>query len=215
VAMFCRYDEAGHFLYMFLLGAYAQRFQEVVMHVLPRWLRGGRLPTLGLAAMVLPGFWTLEHHPGADASISLGAVALVLWLARPSRGAARWSWPWRALRGCGQVAYSFYLCHFVVLYAVAWSAQGWLPGALLVTAPLAVLVGVAAVALPMAMLLALALYAGVERPSSRLGRRVARWIVGRRGAAGVPQPAPRRGSFSIRARKASTRRPDDGSPEGR
>ena len=180
VAPFCRYDGAGHFLYIFLLGVYGGVFRAELDAVVRRWGIGRQPRVLVcIAALCVPGFVTLEHHPLADLSMALGALVLILVIVEERPAGACWAMPpaWRALvLHCGALSYSFYLCHFIVMYLLAWTVSAHVPQAVLSEWPLPVMLGVLAVALGPATLLALAVHRGIERPFMRLGQRMARGI---------------------------------------
>ena len=121
--------------------------------------------------MLLPGFITLAHHPLADLSIGLGALGLVLYLtqASPNHEAARPRRGHAVLVHYGTLSYSFYLCHFIVLYAVAWALSMHLPPPILAAWPLPVMLGSLIASLLGATLVAQAMHRVVERPAVRLG----------------------------------------------
>lgn len=172
VALFCRYDTVGHFFYIFLLGVYGGVFRCALADAVQRV----RMPMcvvrcLCIAALGLPGFVTLEHRPLADLSIGLGALGLILCVCvSPPNHRSAWACALRAvLVRYGAMAYSFYLCHFVVLYAVAWAMLAHLPQSFLAAWPLLAMLGSLVVSLLLSTLLAHAVHRGVERPAMRLG----------------------------------------------
>lgn len=188
VALFCRYDAGGHFFYIFLLGVYGGVFRRALADAVQRV----RIPwravrCLCIAALGLPGFVTLGHHPLADLSIGLGSLGLILCVAeRPPDHRSAWACALRAvLVRFGAMSYSFYLCHFIVLYAVAWALLTHVPQSFLMAWPLPVMLGSLVVALLLSTLLAQAMYRGVERPAMRLGA----WLAIRIGKDGPPQTA--------------------------
>lgn len=172
VALFCRYDAVGHFFCIFLLGVYGGVFRRTLVDAVQRVRMPWRdLRCLCIAALGLPGFVTLEHHPLADLSIGLGSLGLILCISEsPPDHRSPWACALRAvLVRYGAMAYSFYLCHFIVLYAVAWALLTHVPQAFLAAWPLPVMLGSLVVSLLLSTLLALAMYRGVERPAMRLG----------------------------------------------
>ena len=192
VALFCRYDDAGHFFYVFMLGVYGGVFRVELEAAMLRWRIGRRiLAPLCVAALGVPGLLTLEHHPLADLSMGLGALALIFALVvDQSAGASATQSGMRALLlRYGVLSYSFYLCHFIVLYLVAWTVSTQVPQGVLKEWPLPVMLGVLAVALGPATLLAHAVHCMVERPCIRIGQRVACAIDSDSGHGGVNDAA--------------------------
>lgn len=193
VALFCRYDVVGHFLYIFLLGVYGGVFRCALVDAVQRVGIPWRvLRCLCIAALGLPGFFTLEHHPLADLSIGLGSLGLILCISeRPPAHRSAWARALRAVLVCyGAMSYSFYLCHFVVLYAVAWALLTLVPQAFLAAWPLPVMLGSLVVSLLLSTLLAQAMYRGVERPAMRLGARLT-ICIGKAGTSQTASPARR------------------------
>ena len=190
VSPFHRHDEVGHYFYIFLIGAYGWMFRDSLAAALHRCRRLS-VPVMPgcLCALWVPGFVTLEHHPLADLSMSLGAMGLILCLVEPTGGtvpALRRSGVWASLARLGTVSYSFYLCHFVVLYATAWAVLANVPQTMQASWPLPVMGAVLLVSLAPAIALASAVHRWVELPFMQLGRRLAHRL-----AEAGPQPKPR------------------------
>lgn len=220
VALFCRYDAVGHFFYLFLIGAYGGVFRRGLIDAVHRV----RMPRRAVwcscvAALGLPGLFTLEHHPVADLVISLGALGLILCLAEEVP-APRSAWTC-ALRGVlvryGKMAYSFYLCHFIVLYAVAWAWLANVPQPLLAAWPLPAMLLALIASLALSTWVARVIHFTVERPFTRWGH----WCAGRIEADGAPRAGRGQspaaclnsplscGPTSIKAQNASRRLEED------
>ena len=192
VALFCRYDDAGHFFYLFMLGVYGGVFRADLEAAMLRWGIGRRaLVLLCIAALGVPGFLTLEHHPLADLPMGIGALAVIFILTgEQSTGTSATRSVLRAvLLRYGVLSYSFYLCHFIVLYLVAWTVSARAPQAVLNEWPLPVMLGALAAALGPATLLAHAVHRTIERPWMRVGHRAACAIAGDWGPGGINDAA--------------------------
>jgi peptidoglycan/LPS O-acetylase OafA/YrhL len=117
----------------------------------------------GIAFIALTLFF-----PPSPVFDSLGFAALVFGLAY-RRGPVNWLLETRPSLYLGKISFSFYLCHFLIISIVSWSAGSWLMAQGLVTKGFAIF-GLFLLCLGVASLL----YQWVERPSQRFGHSLLR-----------------------------------------
>ncbi|MEU0660130.1 acyltransferase family protein [Streptomyces lavendulocolor] len=159
-----------------------------------RWLR----PLAPAAAVALLWSFNQVHGFVSDSPLKLlwsgaeGAVwALVVAVYVADRPAGGGGWPSRAAARLGEVSFSVYLTHFMVLTLIgehmAGGAYGWLPGAL---PPVwAAFLVTLLVALPLTVAVSFVTYHAIELPFLRLRRP----YLGPAAVAETPRPRQREG----------------------
>jgi peptidoglycan/LPS O-acetylase OafA/YrhL len=167
-----------YFLFLFVIGVNAQCFQHelsILIARVPLWLVG----VVCAALMVLPGTVTLMHLPFADLSIGIGSACIIVILAS-NTSSIRTAWLEAGpVRFIGRVSYSFYLLHVVVLYALAAIALRTIPSLVLESQPAIVMAISAAASIMLALPLAWLVNSTIERPFTKMGKRLAAAGVGR------------------------------------
>lgn len=169
-----RFDVAWYsFLYMFLVGVLLQRHAEVAQRMVDRV--GTWQPiALGLGLIFLASAsFRLLHVLAADVIVVFAAAILIAALIRPGvRNVLFFDWRW--LRFLGRISYSFYLLHFIVLFATAKAALTGIDQSLLERFPLPVMAAVAVITVIATVPLGWVFYVYIERPGIALGKRLLR-----------------------------------------
>ncbi len=182
-------EHVGRYLYLFALGLAASRWGLRALTLLMPSMRLLRaVLCLGVALVLLPGLWTLEHLLPVDGVSGVGAAMLLCTLSvTDQRITPRWL-VHRVPRWLGRISYSFYLLHFPVLYGLCWLGLQLLPATWMQHAPLPVMLGVAMLALPLAAGIASIAFSCVEQPVLRWAHRAASRTCA---AASAPRHRPR------------------------
>lgn len=154
----------SHYVLLFVVGALLAKHRVAIRAWVGRHPRASALLGLvGVGSYYLHDFWRTPSERMRDYLIGIGATIFIALTLGNQRVERILSHP--ALRFLGEISYSLYLVHAVVLLALLHFLGGILPlWLLLVAMPL---LSVAAGAL---------LYRFVERPSMRLGRLAADWL---------------------------------------
>lgn len=131
------------------------------------------LPILGLgslALIVVPNLWLVDFHLPQTLCGGVGAVGLIVLLSsdRTAYGTA-WlgSGPARFM---GRISFSFYLLHYMVLYATTLCMTEYVDPSLAQRFPALLMLASAVISVVICAALAWGMFVGVERPSNRFGR---------------------------------------------
>ncbi len=154
----------SHYVLLFVVGALLAKHRAVIRSWVGHHPRlSACLGLLGIGAYYLHDFWRTPSERMRDYLIAIGATIFIVLTLGNARIERLLSHPW--LRFLGEVSYSLYLVHAVVLLSLLHFLGEKLPLWVLLTA------------MPFLSLAAAALlYRFVERPSMRLGRLAAEWL---------------------------------------
>ncbi|MFM0629587.1 acyltransferase family protein [Paraburkholderia xenovorans] len=159
----------GHYLYMFVLGAVIAKHGSGQHSAFAQ----GSGFVVGCLILVLAASvcFPLIHPVGADVLCVVGSSGLIwaLGFGQSSRILRVFDSQW--CRYLGRVSYSFYLLHFIVLYAIGHLVLEVLPSAVVVRWPLVVMGLVCAASILIALPFAQLSYMWVEKPFTLIGRR--------------------------------------------
>ncbi|MFM0363714.1 acyltransferase family protein [Paraburkholderia sediminicola] len=162
-------SDLGHYLYMFVLGAVLAKHGSGQRSA---FVEGSGF-VVGCLVLVLAASvcFPLIHPVGADVLVVVGSGGLIwaLSFGHSSKILNVFDAQW--CRYLGRVSYSFYLLHFIVLYAIGHLVLQVLPGAVVIRWPLVVMGLVCAASILIALPLAQMSYTWVEKPFTLIGRR--------------------------------------------
>ncbi|WP_185646541.1 acyltransferase [Burkholderia sp. Bp9143] len=174
-----KYENLGgslvHFLYMFVLGAivsmkaegsFTRRFFRILV------------PTSVAMVLAASAFFPLSHPILADILVSVGA-ALLIWCIDAGTDHPLFAvLDSKSARFLGRISYSFYLLHFIILYAIANMVLHHAPQLWLARWPLPIMMIVCLVSIVVALPVSALVFTCVEKPMTQAGRRLAshRWL---------------------------------------
>ncbi|WP_431822221.1 acyltransferase family protein [Burkholderia sp. F1] len=164
-----------HYLYMFVLGVivsmkaqpdFAKRYSKVLVP--------------GSLAMILAAstFFPLAHTIPVDTLVSVGTALLIWCIDAGSEHSLLKILDSNAARFLGRISYSFYLLHFIVLYAVANAVLHHAPQAWIARWSLPIMASACVISIALALPLSAIVFMCVEKPLTLAGRRLAsrRWL---------------------------------------
>ncbi|SAL72988.1 acyltransferase [Caballeronia peredens] len=158
-----------HFLYMFVAGAIVAKHGAPNA---PRMMGDGAFVLVCLAAIIsASAFFPLVHPFAADLLVVFGSTGLV-WAISSGRDTkvlrlldARWT------RALGRVSYSFYLLHFIALYAIANLMMRTIPATVITRWPLLVMMAGCVLSIAITIPIASLSFRYIEKPFTVFGRR--------------------------------------------
>ncbi|MPW20587.1 acyltransferase family protein [Paraburkholderia sp. CNPSo 3157] len=173
-----RADQFGafHYVYMFAVGI------AVFKHgarTTAREQGGAALVIACVAAIVASGACFPLWHPFEADLIIVAASAVLIWMIASGRDNIALSvLDFRWVRFLGRISYSFYLLHFIVLYAIANALLHVVPTPIMLRQPLAVMFLSSVLSIASTIPLAVLSFQYVEKPLTQIGRRISlRWGV--------------------------------------
>lgn len=158
-----------HYLYMFIIGAVLSK------HAVAEDVGKSATPLVIACLSIMVAtcfFWPLAHTLLSDGLIVLGASGLIWAISTGKQSGLLDVLDNRAVRFLGRISYSFYLIHFVVLYAVATIFLDILSENILTRFPLLVVIAAGAVSIMIAIPLSMFSFRYVEMPLTQLGRSI-------------------------------------------
>lgn len=158
-----------HYVYMFVAGAVLAKHASV-FDCAPRWTPN-LAAILGALLIVCSNQWLVPHSFRGDVVITIGAVCLIWASTMPNaKTLSLLDKGWAKF--LGRISYSFYLLHFIVLYAVANLMLHVVPSWLIVRLPLPVMLVGGVVMLLIAVPLSMLSFTFVEKPFTLFGKRL-------------------------------------------
>jgi peptidoglycan/LPS O-acetylase OafA/YrhL len=161
-----------HYLYMFVIGA------AIAKHgakELERFQPGNSFIVGCLMAILTANICFPLWHPfGADILVVAGSAGLIWAISSGKEGSllrildARWA------RFLGRISYSFYLLHFIVLYAVGNMLLHVVPTYFVLRQPLTVMLASCVLSIGIAIPIAAFAFRFIEKPFTVLGRQLLR-----------------------------------------
>jgi peptidoglycan/LPS O-acetylase OafA/YrhL len=163
--------ETASYLFLFVAGAELAIHRSSIKHYVERFSASGQWALLIVSLLLLNSRW---NFPGRRAPLPIvlvwiGAIGIVALISNPG--------PWKpvlqqsGLRWLGEISYSLYLIHLVVLFGMLYALQGRVPSSAIVVLSMLV-----------SFLFAALFHTLVESPSLELGRKLERRF-GRRSVA--------------------------------
>lgn len=159
-----------HFLYMFVVGAfismnaqahYARKFSRVLV------------PASLALILTANAFFPLVHSFPADILVAIGSALLIWCIDAGSDHPLLAILDSRAAQFLGRISYSFYLLHFIVLYAVANLLLHHTPQSWTSRWPLPIMAVACVISISLALPLSAFSFRYVEKPLTLLGRKLA------------------------------------------
>lgn len=160
---------------LFVIGINSYLYGATLLAKLP----DQALPLVGLCSLAMifvPNLWFFDFSMLQRLASGFGGAGLIVLLSS-RRACYGTAWLDSApARFIGRVSFSFYLLHYVTLYAVTLCLTHSIDPALTQRFPLLVLVASAAFSVPLSLVLAWGMFECIERPSNQVGR----WLTRRR-----------------------------------
>ncbi len=162
-------SDLGHYLYMFVVGAVLAKHGSQLRPALVESMGCvvGCLMLILAASVCFP----LTHPIAADLLVVAGSSGLILALSFGHSNKILKVFDAHWCRYLGRISYSFYLLHFIVLYAIGYFALQVLPSTIIIRWPLIVMSLVCLTSVLIVLPLAHLSYAWVEKPFTLIGRR--------------------------------------------
>ena len=167
----------SRYLYVFYLGMMVETHGLAWARAVERWLGGPRIAVGVLYfLMVLPNMLAAERSPAVILVEALGAFGVICQVVRSEGRPALALLQRPLLRWNGRLSYSFYLWHFFLMTIAVRAIYSTLSAEYLHRFEVPIFLGVAAVTVGLALVVAQLSYTYVEVPSVGLGRSLAaRW----------------------------------------
>lgn len=156
-----------YFMHMFVVGVIIAKRAVDEGNARP----GNALVSLSLALILGVGiFLPLSHTLLADEVVLLGTAGLIWAISTGRTSPVLAIMDSRIIRFLGKISYSFYLIHFVVFHALAGLAMRYVSEAILLRAPLAVVLMVGCISILITIPISVFSFRFVERPLTQAGR---------------------------------------------
>lgn len=169
-------SDLTHYVYMFVVGALVARHGGAVR----QGLLESNVFVMGCELLVVlaSACYPLVHPFFADVLVVAGSAGIICALSRGSQAKALAILGTGWARFLGRISYSFYLLHFIALYATGTVLLHLLPSEIVIRWPLAVMAAGCLISIAVAVPLALLAFNWVEKPFTLIGRRVSRMQAG-------------------------------------
>jgi peptidoglycan/LPS O-acetylase OafA/YrhL len=165
-------SDLTHYVFMFVVGALVARHSGAVRQSL---IDSNVFVVACIVPIVLASAcFPLIHPLFADFLVVAGTAGIICALSRGSEAKALSILSAGWARFLGRISYSFYLLHFIALYATGTVLLHVLPSEIVLRWPLAVMIGGCLISIAVAVPLALLAFNWVEKPFTLIGRRVSR-----------------------------------------
>ncbi len=161
-----------HFFYMFVLGAIVAKHANE--NYITRIVKTELAVVVSFLLMLGAGIaFPLDHAFFTDIIVVIGAVGVVWAISAQSEAKVLRLLDGRFVRFLGKISYSFYLLHFIALYATSTYFLKYLPLGVLLGYPLLVVLAAAVLSIAISLPFALFSFHYIEKPFTLLGRRLA------------------------------------------
>lgn len=164
--------ELAHYAYMFVLGAALEKHIGQIPRVPLPFAAALWLLSIGTVIFV-NAYWQLAHFLSTDAAIAVCATIWIWLIVADSESRYLACLDSRVVRYLGRLSYSFYILHFVFLYAIAnWTLRG-VPEHVLARYPIVAAGAVGLISIVVTLPAASLSYRFVEKPMIETGKRLA------------------------------------------